>query len=114
MIDGIEILLARMETHPEEFYDDSGKWKFMYKEYFRDVMTEEEKAALHTKLKQVRRTELTSKVMNTMAEKMVGKSEWEEREPLGFGSAPMKREGAGISYNSGAGQTPIAGVTQTV
>lgn len=108
MNDGIEILLARMETHPEEFYDDSGKWKFMYKEYFRDVMTEEEKAALHTKLKQVRRTELTSKVMNTMAEKMVGKSEWEEREMLGFGAASIKREGGGVTLD-----TAIAGVTQT-
>jgi hypothetical protein len=84
MNDGIEIILARMETHPEEFYDDSGKWKFMYKEYFRDVMTEEEKAALHTKLKQVRRTELTSKVMDIMSEKMVtSKIAWEEREMLG-------------------------------
>ena len=99
MNDGIEIILARMDTHPEEFFGDGGKWKFIYKEYFRDVMSEEEKAALHTKLKSVRRAELTSKVMNAMAEKVVGKEDlWADSVVSRFGDAPVKREGTGVSY----------------
>lgn len=98
MNDGIVIILKRMETHPEEFYDDGGKWKFLYKEYFRDVMTEEEKAALHTKLKDVRRSELTSKVMKTLVAEPITRDEWEQREKAAFYDAPVRREGDKISY----------------
>lgn len=99
MNDGIVIILKRMETHPEEFYDDGGKWKFLYKEYFRDVMTEEEKAALHTKLKEVRRSELTSKVMKTLVATPINETdEWVEKEMSRFGSPVVKREGDKVSY----------------
>jgi len=76
MNNGIEIILKRMETHPEEFYGESKKWAFMYKEYFRDIMTESEKAAIHEKLKEIRRAELTYQVMRTMTEEPEYEYKW--------------------------------------
>jgi hypothetical protein len=75
--DGVAIVLARMETHPEEFFTTStDKWKFIYHEYFRDAMTETEKGMVFDKLKQIRRTELTMRVMTVMTNDM------KEAEPL--------------------------------
>lgn len=100
MNDGIAIILDRMGTHPEEFYDDGGKWKFIYKEYFRDVMTEEEKAALHTKLKEVRREELTSRVMKALTRETFNLEEYAQVEDSAFASAPIKREGSKVAYEA--------------
>ena len=47
MNDGIQIILNRMESNPEEFFGDSTRWQWMFKETMREVMTEQEKAALH-------------------------------------------------------------------
>ena len=63
---GVEALVARMQSHPEEFYDESYKWHFMFQEKFRDVLTEPEKGALHAGLKEVRRKEFDDKVMKTL------------------------------------------------
>lgn len=62
---GVQALVNRMGSHPEEFFDpkENSEWAFIYKETFRDVMTEPEKAAIHTALKNVRRKEFESKVM---------------------------------------------------
>jgi hypothetical protein len=69
--DGVAIVLARMETHPEEFFTTStDKWKFIYHEYFRDAMTETEKGMIFDKIRQIRRSELTMKVMMVMTDGM--------------------------------------------
>lgn len=98
----IDIVLARMETHPEEFYGESQKWAFIYKEYFRDIMTENEKAALHTKLKAIRRAELTGKVLETITADDDAKTELDSEVnrimASKFGSATVKREGTKVSY----------------
>ena len=62
---GVQALINRMNTNPEEFFDPTkdNEWSFIYKETFRDVMTEPEKAAIHTALKAVRRKEFESKVL---------------------------------------------------
>jgi hypothetical protein len=70
MNDGVSIVLSRMETHPEEFYTGNDKWKFIYSEYFRDAMTETEKGMVFDKIKEVRRGELTARVMTIMVEGM--------------------------------------------
>ena len=64
--EGIQIILNRMESNPEEFFGDGGKWNWIYKENMRDVMTEPEKAAIHVALKKVRRLELTAKAVATV------------------------------------------------
>ena len=33
--EGVQIILARMKTNPEEFFDDAGKWRWIYKETLR-------------------------------------------------------------------------------
>lgn len=63
---GVQTLVARMATNPEEFFGDALKWRFMFKENFRDVMTEPEKAALHAALKEVRRKEFDALVVQTL------------------------------------------------
>lgn len=98
----IDIVLARMDTHPEEFYGESQKWAFIYKEYFRDIMTENEKAALHTKLKAIRRAELTGKVLETITADDDAKTELDSEVnrimASKFGSVTVKREGTKVSY----------------
>jgi hypothetical protein len=88
----VKILVTRMETHPEEFFDEGGKWKFMYKEYFRDVMTEYEKAMMHQAIKELRRKEFDAKVMSELMKDQV-----KERT---FGRAMVAKEGASVTYDS--------------
>ena len=54
---GVETLIKRMQTNPEEFFGDAKRWSFMFREHFRDVMTEAEKGAIHQGMKEVRRIE---------------------------------------------------------
>jgi hypothetical protein len=63
---GVDALIGRMKTHPEEFFGNGGRWNFMYKEHFRDVMTESEKGRLHEALKGVRRTEFDALVVKEL------------------------------------------------
>ena len=89
MNSGVEIVLARMGTHPEEFYGDCDKWKFIYKEYFRDAMSEEEKGAIFDRIKEIRKEEFTQAVMKTMtADKQ--EEDWDERE-VGY-AVPEKKK----------------------
>lgn len=100
MNSGVDIVLSRMETHPEEFYGECDKWKFIYKEYFRDAMTETEKGKIFDRIKQIRMEEFTAKVLSTL---VPPEEEKEDDSYSGyksaFGSAPVKREGATITYD---------------
>jgi hypothetical protein len=70
--EGVGIILARMETNPEEFFGmgDQGvsghKWRWIFAESLREVMTEPEKAALHSGMTKVRRLEITHKAIATV------------------------------------------------
>jgi hypothetical protein len=101
MNSGVEIVLSRMETHPEEFYGECDKWKFIYKEYFRDAMTEAEKGMIFDRIKEIRKEEFTLRVMETMTadqEQDITEEEASWRRAGGFGGAPIKREGSKVSY----------------
>ena len=63
---GVQIIIGRMRTNPEEFFGDSGRWNWIFKETLREVMTEVEKAALYEGLKYVRRVEITAKAAATV------------------------------------------------
>jgi len=76
---GVRALVGRMESNPEEFFDDAQKWRFMFGDKFREVMTEPEKGALHEGLKQVRRKEFDQKVMRELL-----KDEMEEQIKGGY------------------------------
>jgi hypothetical protein len=76
---GVRALIGRMESNPEEFFDDAHKWRFMFGDRFREVMTEPEKGALHEALKQVRRKEFDQKVVRELL-----KDEMEEQIKGGY------------------------------
>jgi NCAIR mutase (PurE)-related protein len=67
--EGVGIILARMESHPEEFFglgETNSKWRWIFSENLREVMTEPEKAALHSGMTKVRRLEITHKAIATI------------------------------------------------
>ena len=61
----IQALVNRMREAPEEFFDpkEKDKWSFIYKETFREALTEPEKAAIHTALRDVRRKEFETRIL---------------------------------------------------
>lgn len=63
---GVETLVKRMETNPEEFFNEADKWRFIFKEKFREVLTEREKSAIHEGLTAVRRKEFDYSVVQTL------------------------------------------------
>ena len=65
---GVQALVGRMESNPNEFFEDSARWRFMFADRFRDTMTESEKGAIHAALREVRRKEFEFKVMQTLLE----------------------------------------------
>jgi hypothetical protein len=70
--EGVGIILARMETHPEEFFEthrENSKWRWIFSESLREVMTEPEKAAIHSGMTKVRRLEITAKAIATVMPK---------------------------------------------
>ena len=94
---GVQIILNRMKSHPEEFFDEGGRWKWIFKDTLREVLTEIEKAAIFEGLKQVRRHELTAKAAATV----LRADEQEERDRevyKGFASAPVKAAGGPVNY----------------
>jgi hypothetical protein len=102
---GVRALVGRMESNPEEFYDDAQKWRFMFGDRFREVLTEPEKGALHEALKHVRRKEFDQKVMRELL-----KDEMEEQikggyytttaiGSGGFGQAQIKAQGSAVTVD---------------
>lgn len=65
---GVKTLVARMATNPEEFYGEAHKWRFVFRENFREVLTEPEKGAIHEALKEVRRKEFDVLVVKVLLE----------------------------------------------
>jgi aspartyl/asparaginyl beta-hydroxylase (cupin superfamily) len=63
--DAVQALCNRMNDNPEEFFDPMKNegWSFIYKETFKDILTEPEKAMIHTALKAVRRKEFESLIV---------------------------------------------------
>ena len=67
--EGVGIILARMETNPEEFFEahrDNNKWRWIFSENLREVMSEPEKAAIYEGMKRIRRLEITHKAIATV------------------------------------------------
>ena len=94
MNDGIQIILNRMKTNPEEFFEDGGRWKWIFKEVMREVMTETEKVAIHEQLKQVRRMEITAKAAATILK--VDEQQQEEAQAY-YGKAVAAMEGKAVN-----------------
>jgi hypothetical protein len=102
---GVQIILNRMKTNPEEFFDDGGRWRWIFKDTLREVMTEIEKAAIFEALKEVRRVEITSRAASTVLRAGEEEKEKEAAEKYYYTAAVPKAEGivmgkviAGRSY----------------
>lgn len=70
MNEGVQILLARMKSHPEEFIN-SGKWQFVHqsiKENRFTFLTPEEIQALDNGLREAYREKFTAMVLNRLTE----------------------------------------------
>lgn len=97
----VGIVLSRMDSHPEEFFYNCDKWKFIYKDYFRDAMSETEKGMIFDRIKKIRMSEFSGMVLTTLVEE---KNEEEQEEADwnssrgAFGSAQPKREGTKVRY----------------
>jgi hypothetical protein len=76
---GVETILARMKTHPEEFFEtqSNGRWRFIFKDYFRDAMNETEKGRIHDALKKIRRMEFDATVLKELMREEVENEEKE-------------------------------------
>jgi hypothetical protein len=108
---GVRALIGRMESNPHEFYDDATKWRFMFGDKFREVMTEPEKGALHEALKQVRRKEFDQKVMRELLKDQMEDQLKESNSPYyttaqlgvtstgGFGQAQIKAQGSAVTVD---------------
>ena len=99
--DGVSIILGRMESNPEEFFEthrEDNKWRWIFGENIREAMTEPEKAAIYEGMKKVRRLEITAKAVATVLPK---EEEEEKGWPDGsFGKAPIKSEGGTAKYST--------------
>jgi hypothetical protein len=120
MNDGVKILLERMKTHPEEFAGDrEGKWSHLIQSY-RMFLAVDDWQALEKSMNALMQQRFTEKVL----EKLVNpdrKLTREEKIPF-RGKIPTipsitieQTEHLRARLDALAvGQTPIAGVTQTL
>lgn len=71
---GIEILIARMESSPDEFLGVNNKWVNLMESH-EDYMTDEDRKALFGKLNELRMNRFTEHVMKKLLEDPQEKSE---------------------------------------
>ena len=79
MLEGLEIVIARMETHPEEFIN--GDWEYFIDHMAYDLFTEEELVALEKakiQLQEVKREFRRKRYTTEVIERLVeDKNKWE-------------------------------------
>lgn len=63
--DAVRTLIGRMDSFPEEFFTDQPKWRFIFDERFREILSETEKGVIHGALMKVRKQEFSHMVMKT-------------------------------------------------
>ena len=93
MNEGVKIILARMETNPEDFFTvhkEYNPWRWIFDDSVREVMTEPEKAALFEGIKKVRRLMITHRAL----EAVMPKDEVEI--PPSFGLTKQGASGQGL------------------
>lgn len=71
MLEGIKLLIDRMEHHPEEFFGDlSYRWSLIMQDIAKhgpEYLEEDDLMLLNKKVKEVRRKELNAKIMDEIA-----------------------------------------------
>lgn len=101
---GVDALIERMELYPEEFFENGEKrsrWTFMYKDYFRDALTEAEKGRIHEAVRKMRRLEFDATVLKELmkdeAKEMEEPMMEDSKKSVGWWNSPqVKREGGKV------------------
>jgi len=70
---GVEILLARMETHPEEFFTDS-RWRSLIMDFANDL-DKDDLMALDKKVRECRQQQFTELIM----QRLIGEEDEERK-----------------------------------
>jgi hypothetical protein len=111
MNDGVRILLERMKTHPDEFAAEGAvsKWDVLINEY-RDVLDVLDVKKLDSARRVLLQQRFTEQVMQELIDP-IEKSNWTT---TGFTSNRPSWQDHIDAHKKALGQTPIAGVTQTV
>lgn len=115
MNDGVKILLERMQTHPEEFVPNNGssKWGSLIAAY-KEFLEPEDRQALSLGVNKLLQQAFTEKVLEELVDPT------EERNVKKRGNMFTQNLRAALASqipaipNISLGQTPIAGVTQTL
>lgn len=88
--EGVQLLLARMESHPEEF-GEYGRWHETLTAYERlEILYENETALLKTKLQATRRRNITARVIAEL---------FEERDVKGVDVLASNQPISGMGYS---------------
>jgi len=113
MNDGVALLLERMKTHPEEFGVRDAKWSLLINSYIMHL-EKEDRDALNEGMDKLMQQRFTEQVMQELIDP---KSE-NPYPYLVIPSATRLGVQTPIQYTADKletlGQTPIAGVTQTI
>jgi len=125
MNDGVAMLLERMKTNPEEFFDFGSKWAGVIGEH-KDFLEAEDRQALTDGLNKLMQQRFTEKVM----EELIDPTEETNVKKLGNMFTQNRRKAAAQipaipsitieqakhieAHEKALGLTPIAGVTQTI
>jgi len=102
---GVETLVKRMQTNPEEFFGDAKRWSFIFREHFRDVMTEAEKGAIHQGMKEVRRIEFDVMVVKELLREEQEQEQEKEKWVHPQGTTSISTQAFGQAITTGTGVT---------
>ena len=105
MQQGIQVLIERMESHPEEFFGDLAfRWADVMQDIAKhgpEFLEEDDLMMLNKKVKEVRRKELTAKILDEIAngERLnVAQEKFAKagKAQSAYGQAPVKQSGAPV------------------
>lgn len=102
MLEGVKLLIERMDSNPEEFMGNlSYRWSSIMQDIAKhggEFLDEEDMLALNRKVKEVRRRELNAKIMDEIATSTRLKKAQEEFDMKeGLAQAAVKTQGKAVN-----------------
>ena len=64
--EALKMILDRMRTNPEEFYNHSARWRWLFSSSHAEVLSQKEREQLQAGLDVVRRHEFKARVLETL------------------------------------------------
>jgi hypothetical protein len=120
MNDGVALLLDRMKTNPEEFVPNNGssKWGSLISAY-KEFLEPEDRQALSLGINKLLQQAFTEKVMEELVDPKRGSALRQLQEAVRKNTPAIKSVPFNLvehieAHEKFIGQTPIAGVTQTL